>query len=117
MSEEKPQAASEGGIGQSASTGGLATPLPWHVGFHNEIADRIIPGSWQHEMVQYKAVNVCASNGRHVAWACSQAHAELIVEAVNRMANVELTGSRAGSSPVSPATEGSEVERRVGGAP
>ena len=29
--------------------------------------------------------------------------------------NVELTGSRAGSSPVSPATEGSEVERRVGG--
>ena len=30
--------------------------------------------------------------------------------------NVELTGSRAGSSPVSPATEGSEVERRVGGA-
>ena len=28
--------------------------------------------------------------------------------------NVELTGSRAGSSPVSPATEGSEVERRVG---
>ena len=28
--------------------------------------------------------------------------------------NVELTGSRAGSSPVSPATEGSGVERRVG---
>ena len=28
--------------------------------------------------------------------------------------NVELTGSRAGLSPVSPATEGSEVERRVG---
>ena len=29
--------------------------------------------------------------------------------------NVELTGSRAALLPVSPATEGSEVERRVGG--
>ncbi len=32
------------------------------------------------------------------------------------MTNVKVTGSRAGSSPVSPATEGSEVERMVGGA-
>ena len=88
MDEHEPQDESEGIVGQSVSTGELATPLPWHVGFHNEIADRIIPGSWQHEMVRYKAVNVCASNGRHVAWACSQAYAELIVEAVNRMANV-----------------------------
>ena len=40
---------------------------------------------------------------------------EQLRELKEQVSNVELTGSRAGSSPVSPATEGSEVERRVGG--
>lgn len=57
--------------------------VPWHVGFRNEIADRLRPGEWQPNMVRYTAVNICAANGRHVAWACSQEHAEMIVAAVN----------------------------------
>lgn len=89
---DQPQPASTTPPGAaSALDDGLASTLPWHVGFHNEIGDNLRDGNWQHEMVRYKAVNVCANNGRHVAWACSAEHAALIVEAVNKMANAKLT--------------------------
>ena len=68
----------------------LQRSLPWHVGFHNEIADNLRPsGDWHPDMGRYKVVQVCDHDGRHVCWAKSQEHAALIVEAVNKMANVE----------------------------
>lgn len=64
--------------------------FPWRVGFHNEIADMLRPtGDWHPDIVRYSVVQVCDFNGRHVAWACSPEHAALIVEAVNKMTNVE----------------------------
>lgn len=71
--------------GRSDSEALLAT-LPWHVGFHNQIADMLRPtGDWHPDMVRYDVVQICAHDGRHVAWACSSEHAELIVEAVNKL--------------------------------
>lgn len=61
--------------------------LPWHVGFHNEIADNLSKGIYQLDLVRYDAVNICARDGRHVAWACSEEHAQRIVAAVNAYAN------------------------------
>ena len=102
MSNEKPQDASEGSIGQSASTS-----LPWHIGFHNEIADMLRPaGDWHPDMVRYQVVQICAHDGRHVAWACSQNHAALIMEAVNKMANDRVEGRDAASSRRVPSHDG-----------
>lgn len=64
----------------------MTDDLPWHIGFHNEIADNLRKGIWQLEMVRHNVVNICAKNGRHVAWACSRKHAEMIIAAVNRTA-------------------------------
>ena len=59
---------------------------PWHVGFHNQIADRLRPtGEYNPDMVRYSVVQVCDFDGRHVCWAKSEEHARLIVEAVNSL--------------------------------
>lgn len=69
----------------------LAGSLPWHIGFHNEIADMLRPsGDWHPDMVRYEVVQVCDHDGRHVCWAKSHEHAVLIVEAVNKMADTML---------------------------
>ena len=68
--------------------------LPWHIGFHNEIGDNLATGHFQPGMVRYQAVNICATNGRHVAWACSPEHAQLIVESVNQQAHAESLGAQ-----------------------
>ena len=92
--------------GASALSAELASSLPWHMGFHNEIADMLRPtGDWRPDMVRYKVVQVCAHNGAHVCWAKSPEHAALIIEAVNKMANVELRRLR-GFSRRSPRTQG-----------
>lgn len=65
-----------------------ASSQPWHIGFHNEIADMLRPtGNYHPDMVRYQVVQICAHDGRHVAWACSPEHANLIVEAVNKIWN------------------------------
>ncbi len=57
---------------------------PWHVGFYNEIADGLRPeGDWHPDLVRYQVVQVCDHDGRHVCWANSPEHAELIVASVN----------------------------------
>lgn len=68
---------------------------PWHTGFHNEIADNLREGSHQSEMVRYKAVNVCAVDGQHVAWAASMELAAVIVAAVNRSASMNNCETKA----------------------
>ena len=75
---------------ESLSTAGLASSFPWHMGFHNDIADMLRPtGDWHPDMVRYSVVQVCDHNGQHVCWAKSPDHAALIIEAVNKMANVK----------------------------
>jgi hypothetical protein len=58
--------------------------LPWHVGFYNQIGDMLNPtGDWHPDLVRYDVVQVVDFDGRHVCWAKSKEHADLIVEAVN----------------------------------
>ena len=64
----------------------------------------------------------CGPPGRGTRGVCNppvamqQSQSDNIVAGVLETPNVELTGAAAGLSPQRPATEGSEVERRVGGA-
>ena len=64
----------------------LLETLPWHVGFHNQIADIFSPtGDFHTDMVRYSVVQVCDHDGRHVCWAKSPEHAAIIVESVNKL--------------------------------
>jgi hypothetical protein len=59
--------------------------LPWHLGFHNEIADNLCEGVNQESMVRYKVWSICDNAGRHVAWVCSPEHAAVILDAANSL--------------------------------
>lgn len=75
-----PKNQTEAADGGSALTTELASTLPWHVGFHNQIADTLEPtGDWHPDMVRYSVVQVCDYDGRHVCWAKSSEHAAMKV--------------------------------------
>ena len=88
MRKQTPQTTATPTGAASELDDGLASSLPWHMGFHNEIADMLRPtGYWHPDIVRYRVVQVCAHDGQHVVWAKSPEHAALIIEAVNKMAN------------------------------
>lgn len=79
----------EARIGGSALNAGLGINAPWHVGFHTELADYTIAGTYQPDMVRFEAWRICDKTGTHVAFASTRELAYAIVEAMNAMPNVK----------------------------
>jgi len=56
---------------------------PWHLGFYNQIADRLCDGNYQLDMVRYGVINICDNSGAVVSFATSLERACHIIACVN----------------------------------
>ena len=84
---------------RSLSNAELGINTPWHVGFHTELADYTIAGTYQPDMVRFEAWRICDKTGKHIAFACTREAAYAIVDAMNAVPNAEITGSALLRSP------------------